>query len=48
MNARAGALSGENQELIAANKLAEMLPSLVEAAAGGISGSNLTTLYGSQ
>jgi uncharacterized membrane protein YqiK len=48
INARAAALSGENQELIAANKLVEMLPSLVEAAAGGISGSNLTVLNGSQ
>ncbi len=48
INARAAALSGENQELIAANKLVEMLPSLVAAAAGGISGSNLTVLNGSQ
>jgi uncharacterized membrane protein YqiK len=48
INARAAALSGENQELIAANKLVEMLPSLVEAAAGGISGSHLTVLNGSQ
>ncbi|MGD0811367.1 MAG: SPFH domain-containing protein, partial [Acidimicrobiales bacterium] len=48
INARAAALSGENQALIAANKLVDMLPSLVEAAAGGISGSNLTVLNGSQ
>ena len=48
INARAAALSGDNQPLIAANKLVDMLPSLVEAAAGGISGSNLTVLNGSQ
>jgi uncharacterized membrane protein YqiK len=48
INARAAALSGQNQALIAANKLVDMLPALVEAAAGGISGSNLTVLNGSQ
>ncbi|HWE55214.1 MAG TPA: SPFH domain-containing protein [Acidimicrobiales bacterium] len=48
INARAAALSGDNQPLIAANKLVEMLPALVQAAAGGISGSNLTVLNGSQ
>ena len=48
INARAAALSGDNQPLIAANKLVEMLPALVTAAAGGISGSNLTILNGSQ
>ena len=48
INARAAALSGDNQPLIAANKLVDMLPSLVEAAAGGISGSHLTVLNGSQ
>jgi regulator of protease activity HflC (stomatin/prohibitin superfamily) len=48
INVRAAALSGENQALIAANKLVDMLPALVEAAAGGISGSNLTVLNGSQ
>jgi len=48
INARAAALAGENQELIAANKLVDMLPALVQAAAGGISGSNLTVLNGSQ
>ncbi len=48
INARAAALSGDNQPLIAANKLVDMLPSLVTAAAGGISGSNLTILSGSQ
>jgi len=48
INARAEALSGDNQPLIAANKLVDMLPSLVGAAANGISGSNLTVLNGSQ
>jgi uncharacterized membrane protein YqiK len=48
INARAAALSGDNQPLIAANKLVDMLPALVTAAAGGISGSNLTILSGSQ
>lgn len=48
INARASALSGENQALIAANKLVEMLPELVGAAAGGLSGSHLTVLNGSQ
>lgn len=48
INARASALSGDNQPLIAANKLVDMLPALVSAAAGGISGSNLTVLNGSQ
>jgi uncharacterized membrane protein YqiK len=47
INARADALAGENQVLIAANKLVEMLPQLVEAAAAGINGSNLTVLNGS-
>ncbi|MEA3033665.1 MAG: flotillin [Sphingomonadales bacterium] len=47
INARAGALSGENQALIAANKLVDMLPSLVEASAHGIEGSKLTILNGS-
>jgi hypothetical protein len=41
-------MSGDNQPLIAANKLVDMLPSLVTGAAGGISGSNLTILSGSQ
>jgi flotillin len=48
INARAQALSGENQELIAANKLVDMLPQLVEASAQGIEGSNVTILNGSQ
>ncbi len=48
MNARADALAGQNQALIAANKLVDLLPSLVEAAAKGIAGSNLTVLNGSE
>jgi len=47
INARAEALSGENQALIAANKLVDMLPALVEASAHGIEGSKLTILNGS-
>jgi flotillin len=47
INMRADALSEGNQALIAANKLIEMLPSLVAAAAEGIKGSNLTVLNGS-
>jgi len=46
MNARADALNDGNQALIAANKLIEILPTLVEAAAKGIAGSNLTVLNG--
>jgi hypothetical protein len=38
----------KNQALTAANKLVDMLPTLVDAAAGGISGANLTVLNGSQ
>jgi flotillin len=45
-NARAGSLRDGNQELIAANRIIEALPALVEAAARGISGSNLTILNG--
>jgi flotillin len=48
INARAQALSGEHQELIAANKLIDMLPELVDAAARGIQGSRLTVLNGAQ
>ena len=48
INARAGALSGEHQALIAANKLIEMLPQLVQASAQGTEGSKLTILNGSQ
>ncbi|HWH11374.1 MAG TPA: SPFH domain-containing protein [Solirubrobacteraceae bacterium] len=48
ITARAGALAGENQGLIAANQLVEMLPELVAAAAQGIEGSQLTILNGAQ
>lgn len=47
INARATALAGENQTLIAANKLVDMLPSLVQAAAHGMESANLTILNGS-
>jgi hypothetical protein len=47
INARADALSGEHQGLIAANKLVDMLPALVEASASGIEGARLTILGGS-
>jgi uncharacterized membrane protein YqiK len=47
INARADALAGENQPLIAANKLVDMLPALVQASAHGIEGANLTILNGS-
>ena len=40
--------SDGNQELIAANRLIENLPALVEAAARGIAGSNLTVLNGTE
>lgn len=46
ISARGSALGGENQELIAANKLVDMLPALVQAAAGSIQGSRLTVLNG--
>lgn len=46
ISARGDALSGENQELIAANKLVDMLPALVAAAANSIQGSHLTVLNG--
>ena len=44
--ARATSLRDGNQELIAANRIVEALPSLVEAAASGLTGSNLTILNG--
>jgi uncharacterized membrane protein YqiK len=47
ISARGSALAGENQELIAANKLVDMLPALVEAASRSIQGSRLTVLNGS-
>ena len=46
INARGEALGGENQELIAANKLVDMLPALVQAASQSIQGSRLTVLNG--
>jgi uncharacterized membrane protein YqiK len=46
--ARAASLREGNQELIAANHLIEILPALVEAAARGLSDSNLTILNGTQ
>lgn len=48
INARASALAGENQGLIAANKIVEMLPELVQAAAQGIVGSHLAVLNGTE
>ena len=47
INMRADALSEGNQALIAANKLIEILPGLVQAAAEGIRDSHLTVLNGS-
>ena len=46
--ARAASLREGNQELIAANRLVEVLPALVEAAARGLADSNLTILSGTQ
>jgi flotillin len=47
-NARAASLKGGNQEVIAANRLIEVLPAIVEAAARGIANSNLTILNGTE
>ena len=47
-NARAGSLRDGNQELIAANRIIEALPAIVQAAAQGIAGSNLTILNGTE
>jgi uncharacterized membrane protein YqiK len=44
----AASLRGGNQELIAATKLIENLPVIVEAAARGLNGANLTVLNGTQ
>ncbi len=46
--ARAASLREGNQDLIAANRLVEVLPALVEAAARGLADSNLTILNGTQ
>ncbi|HZE51491.1 MAG TPA: SPFH domain-containing protein [Jatrophihabitantaceae bacterium] len=43
---RADSLREGNQELIAADHLVEILPAIVEAAARGLSGANLTVLNG--
>jgi uncharacterized membrane protein YqiK len=48
INVRADALAEGNQALIAANKLIDVLPQLVQAAAEGIKGSNLTVLNGAE
>jgi flotillin len=47
-NARAASLKNGNQEVIAANRLIEVLPAIVEAAARGIANSNLTILNGTE
>ncbi|WP_327690066.1 SPFH domain-containing protein [Streptomyces tubercidicus] len=44
--ALAGSLRDGNQELIAANRTIENLPALAESAAGGLSGTQLTVLNG--
>jgi flotillin len=46
--AKAASLREGNQELIAANRLIEILPSLVEAAARGLADSHLTVLNGTE
>jgi uncharacterized membrane protein YqiK len=46
--ARAGSLRDGNQELIAANRIVENLPAIVEAAAKGIADANLTVLNGAE
>jgi flotillin len=46
--ARAASLRQGNQELIAADRLIESLPTIVEAAARGLAGANLTVLNGTQ
>jgi uncharacterized membrane protein YqiK len=47
-SARAESLRGGAQELIAANRVVENLPALVDAAARGLAGANLTVLNGSE
>src|SRR6266705_1554324 len=46
--ARADSLREGNQELIAANRLVEILPAMVEAASRGLADANLTVLNGTQ
>ena len=48
IKARAEALAGGNQGLIAANRMVEQLPALVEAAAKGLSGANIVLVNGTQ
>ena len=48
MRLRAEGLADGNQSLIAANRLVEQLPALVEAAARGLVGSNLVVLNGTE
>ena len=45
---RAASMRGGNQELIAADRLMENLPAIVEAAAHGLAGANLTVLNGTE
>jgi flotillin len=47
-SARADSLRAGNQELIAAERMVENLPAIVEAAARGLAGANLTVLNGTQ
>ncbi len=47
-NAQAASLANGNQELIAANRIVEVLPALSASAAQGIAGSNLTILNGTE
>jgi len=46
--ARASSLRQGNQELIAAERIVESLPAIVEAASRGLAGANLTVLNGTQ
>src|SRR6266704_4215443 len=48
IRARADSLREGNQELIAANRLIEILPAMVEAASRGLADANLTVLNGTQ
>jgi uncharacterized membrane protein YqiK len=47
-NAKAASLRDGNQQLIAASRLVDILPSLVEAAARGLADSQLTVLNGTE
>jgi len=48
MKARAEALAGGNQGVIAANRMVEQLPALVEAAAKGLGGANVVLVNGTE